>query len=78
MLVLNQSISQFSEKPILVLKAIWSLDPFYFVSPPLCVSKHMKEIYIPFLDIVATLYPFILLLLTYVGIELYMLMIVNL
>ena len=58
-------------KILLTLMAIWSLDVFYFVSPPLCVSEHMEEIYIPFLDIVATLYPFILLLLTYVGIELH-------
>ena len=54
-----------------VLNAIWSFDPFFFVSPTLCVSVHMEEFYIPFLDAVATLYPFILLLLTYVGIELH-------
>ena len=55
----------------LILNSIWTLDFFYFASPPLCVSVHMEEIYIPFLDTVATLYPFILLLLTYVGIELH-------
>ena len=43
----------------------------YFVSSPLCVSVHIEEIYLPFLSTVATLYPFILLLLTYVGIELH-------
>ena len=58
-------------KPVLVLNAIWSFDPLYFVSPPICVSKHIQEIYIPFLDTVAAFYPFILLLLTYVGIELH-------
>ena len=56
---------------LLVLKGIWSFDFFYFVSPPLCVSKHLEEIYIPFLDTIAALYPFTLLLLTYVGIELH-------
>ena len=56
---------------ILILNSMWTLDFFYIVSPPLCVSVHMEEIYIPFLDTVATLYPFILLLLTYVGIELH-------
>jgi len=40
-------ISIFS-KLFLVLNAIWSFDLFYFVSPPLCVSVHMEEIYIPF------------------------------
>ena len=53
------------------LTTIWTLDFFFFVSPPLCVSEHMEEIYVPFLDTVATLYPFILLLLTYIGIELH-------
>ena len=47
--------------------AMWTLDFFYFVSPPLCVSEHMEEIYIPFQEAVATFYPFILLLLTYIG-----------
>ena len=56
---------------LLILNSIWTLDFFYIVSPPLCVSVHMEEIYIPFLDTVATLYPFILLLLTYAGIELH-------
>ena len=56
---------------LLTLNGIWTLDFFYFVSPPLCVSEHMEEIYISFLDMVATFYPFILLLLTYVGIELH-------
>ena len=58
-------------RAVFVLNAIWSFDPFFFVSPPLCVSVHMEEIYIPFLDALATLYPFMLLLLTYVGIELH-------
>ena len=53
---------------LLTLNCIWTLDFFYFVSPPLCVSEHMEEIYVPFLDI---LYAFILLLLTYLAIELH-------
>ena len=55
----------------LTLNAIWTLDFFYFASPPLCVSTHVEEIHIPFLDTLATLYPFFLLLLTYIGIELH-------
>ena len=58
-------------KVLLTLKAMWSFDTLFFVSPPLCVSVHMEEIYIPFLDTVAILYPFILLVLTYVAIELH-------
>ena len=56
---------------LLTLNALWTLDTLLFVSPALCVSKHMEEIYIPFLDTIASLYPFILLLVTYVGIELH-------
>ena len=56
---------------VLSLSGIWTLDFLYFVSPPLCVSEHMEEFYIPFLDTVATFYPFILLLLTCVAIELH-------
>ena len=56
---------------LLTLKGIWSFDIFYFVSPPLCVSAHMEEIYIPFLDTVAAIYPFTLLVMTYAVIELH-------
>ena len=56
---------------VFTLNGIWTLDFFYFVSLPLCVSEHMKVIYIAFLDTIGTLYPFSLLLLTYVGIELH-------
>ena len=67
----SHSYSQKLTSIFLTLNGIWTLDFFYFVSPSLCVSAHMKEIYIPFLETAATLYPFILLLLTYVGIELH-------
>ena len=56
---------------VLTPNGIWTLNFFYFVSPPLCVTEHMEEIYILFLDTVAALYPFILLLLTCVCIELH-------
>ena len=55
----------------LILSAVWSFDALLFVSPPLCVTHHMQEIYIPFFEVVATAYPFILLLLTYGLIELH-------
>ena len=60
----------FFSKFVLTLKAVWSFDALFFVSPPLCISQHMEDIYKLFLDFLATLYPFALLLLTYVGIEL--------
>ena len=58
-------------KSAITLNSVWSLDALFFLSPPLCISTHMEDIYKPFLEFLATLYPFILLLLTYVAIELH-------
>ena len=66
----NRAYISIFSKIVLSLKAVWSFDALFFVSPPLCISQHMEDIYKPFLDFLATLYPFTLLLLTYVGIEL--------
>ena len=52
-------------KATLTLSAIWSFDALYFVSPPVCLSQHMEEFYLPFLEFLATIYPFILLMLIY-------------
>ena len=59
------------EKSTLTLSAIWSFDVLLFFSPPLCISQHMEEIYILYLNFIATIYPFILLLLTYALIKLH-------
>ena len=56
---------------VATLNAIWTFDTLYFLSPPLCISESIPEIYIPVFDAMAALYPFILLLLTYITIELY-------
>ena len=56
---------------LLPINAVWSFDTFLFVSPPLCVSEHVQEIYIPYLNTLAALYPFILLLITYAAIQLH-------
>ena len=55
----------------LTLNSLLSFDPLIFVSPPLCISESISEIYIPAFDTLAALYPFTLLLLTYIGIELH-------
>ena len=55
----------------LTLNSLLTFDPLLFVSPPLCISESISEIYIPAFDTLATLYPFTLLLLTYIGIELH-------
>ena len=56
---------------LFTLNSLWTFDPLYFFSPPLCISQHIHEVYIPFLETMAALYPFTLLLLTYILIELY-------
>ena len=58
-------------KSTLTLSAIWSFDVLRFISPPLCISQHMEETYILYLEFIATIYPFILLLITYVMIKLH-------
>ena len=58
-------------KITLTLSAIWSFDALFFVSPPLCLSQHMEEFYLPFLEFLATIYPFILLMLLYGVIQLH-------
>ena len=58
-------------KTFLTLNSIWSFDFLYFVSPPLCLSPHIEEINIYYIHMLATLYPFLLLLLAYVGVKLH-------
>ena len=53
------------------LSGIWCIDALLFVSPPLCISQHIEEIYIPLLEFLATIYPFFLLLLIYGLMKLY-------
>ena len=53
------------------LNAIWSFDPLYFVSPALCLSPQIEDIHVAYIDTLATLYPFLLLMLTYTLIELH-------
>ena len=60
---------KYSLRAFLTLNSVWSFDLLYFVSPALCLSPHIEEINIPYLDTLATLYPFLLLLLAYVVIE---------
>ena len=58
-------------KFVLTLSALWSFYFLIFVSPPLCISQHMKEFFTPFLEFLATIYPFVLLWLVYMCINLH-------
>ena len=53
-------------KFLLFLNSLWTLDPLYFLAPPLCISENIHEIYIPVFGIISALYPFAILLLAYV------------
>ena len=58
-------------KAFFMLNSIWSFDPLFFVSPPLCLSPHIQDIDRPYIEMLVTLYPFMLLVLAYIGIELH-------
>lgn len=53
------------------LSAVWTFDPLFFIAPPICISRHLEDFHRPFLEIISTLYPFLLILLTYVCIRLH-------
>ena len=58
-------------RAFLMFNSIWSFSPLYPVSPPLCLSPHIQDIDRPYIEMLATLYPFMLLVLAYMGIELH-------
>ena len=62
---------KYTMRAFFLLQSIWSFDPLYFISPSLCISSHLDDIDVQYFEIVKTLYPFLLLLLAYVAIELH-------
>ena len=62
---------KYTLRAVFILHSIWSFDPLYFVSPPLCISSNLEDTNIPYFEVLKTLYPFLLLLMAYVGIELH-------
>ena len=58
-------------KIFLTMKALWTFDILLFWSPPLCISEQMQEMYLPYFNTLAALYPFFLLLITYAAIQLH-------
>ena len=55
----------------ITLSAVWSFDALLFISPPLCISPSIKEFHIPLLEFLATIFPFLLLLLSYALMEIH-------
>ena len=68
---LHGTTNRFILRAFLMLSSIWSFDPLFPVSPPLCLSPHIQDIDRPYIEMLATMYPFALLVLAYIGIELY-------
>ena len=68
---LHGTINRFILGAFLMLNSIWSFDPLYPVSPPLCLSPYIQDIDRPYIKMLATIYPFALLVLAYIGIELH-------
>ena len=54
---------------LLTFNSIWSFDIFYFISPPLCLSAHLEGVFISYIQILHSLYPFMLILIAFFGIE---------
>ena len=68
---LTKTSQRYILRAFLTLLSIWSFDPLYFVSPALCLSPQIEDIHILYIDTLASLYPFLLLMITYVLIELH-------
>ena len=58
-------------KAMTTLCAVWSFDALFFIAPSICLTNILEDIYVPFVEFFATLYPFLLLLLTYIAIQLH-------
>ena len=62
---------QFFALAFITFCGFWNLDFFRFVFPRFCVSDNLSQIQVVALDYISALYPFILVILTYVCIELH-------
>ena len=62
---------KYAVQAFLSLHSIRSFDPLNFISPPLCISSHLDDIDAQYFVMLKPLYPFMLLLVAYVGIELH-------
>ena len=56
---------------LIVFHSIWNLDFFRYIVSPFCVSSNLKSIHILFLDYISAVYPLVLIILTWVCIQLH-------
>ena len=68
------NISPFVQVIVILLSTIygfWNLDFFRFVIPSFCVSQHLTPIQVLALEYIVAFYPLLLIVTTYIGVELY-------
>ena len=72
---LNIGVIQYRNKIFLyiisTLISIWNLDIFRYLVPPFCVSSKLTDVDTVLLEYISVLYPLLLILITYIGIELH-------
>ena len=56
---------------VFTLVNIWSLDFFRYAIPPFCVSREVSDLHVVLLQYVSVFYPLLLVVITYIGIELH-------
>ena len=61
----------YADNALVTLYAIWTLDFFRHVVPPVCISPRLNALHIHYIQNISTIFPFILIVLTYVSIELH-------
>ena len=50
---------------------VWTLDFFHLIVPPFCISPHLNSLHIHYIRSISTVFPFVLIALTCLSIELY-------
>ena len=62
----GESGERYGAQFLLLLNSLWTLDPLYFVAPPLCIIEKIHKIYTPVFGNISAQYPFSIVLLAYI------------
>ena len=76
LLFFNYIIGDFAEMKYFVsmlsiFYGVWNLDFFRYVLPPFCISEELKTIHIYYLQCISTVFPFVLIGVTWISIEMH-------
>ena len=58
-------------KAFLTIVGVWNLDFFRYIYPPFCISIHFSTLQVLAFEYIIAFYPLLLIIITYIGIELY-------